>query len=761
MSQIIDELRDFVLQNDINTISIDVFDTIVFRKVSRPIDIFSQIFENSELDGGGLCNASEFSEARHYAEKRAKASSKSNEVSLEKIYEFLPKAFENSKSLLNWELSLESKNSFIYQPIVDFIEELLLAGKSVFLISDMYLSKAQIQNALFKNDPKLCNLDLYVSSELNCNKASGLAFQYIASQRSIDKNRWLHIGDNLQADVKAPAVLGIHGKHFAPKLDFGLIKDMERQVFSAQPQFNAVRSLTALNRSSGAEQVSFEIGSIVWGPILLSFADWVINRSLAAGNSTILCLMREGNVYVPVLQQRLKQRNIDQLVVKKLFVSRKSTFWPSVDLTDPEWFNKLFYILCRRRGYSVKDFCRDFYIVPDQLLTSYQDQLLLGADSVYFGSDNLLKLLSQKARKNLSKVADYVTEQKACFLAYYQKEVRTEFSHCSIVDLGNGGTIQNQLESIFDCAAGANLLFYSSPRIYEAARPSLFSSFINAGNDQANLRCLLARSPECIEVFLVGNTGSTLGYDKNGDVKLGNTLSQNSKSVEAFLSGVEDYINLHSRIGFGEIHEQNAIAILNRYLQYPTFAEALLFTQIYHQDNFGSDQIYSVINEEQVERIKTIGLESFYLQFQKYPKLMIGKVHWPQAVISRIDEKFLFNQTGFMAIDTSQNVLSLLSVIIDKGWTHFSIYGAGIFFETLLPHLNNHNLQIDFVIDRKADVSDSYEVAGYRIVSLHEALQNGCEKIVISSLAFKDEITNNIVEQSVVNGLNSVEVLSL
>lgn len=757
----IDEIRDFVAQNDIKTVSFDVFDTIVFRKVSRPVDIFSQVFERSELAKSSIYSASEFNEARQNGEKRAKTNSQSSEVSLEKIYECLPIAIKNVRELIELELQLESEYSFVYQPIVDLIDEILLSGKSVFLLSDMYLSKVQIQNFLFKNDPRLCNLELYVSSELDCNKTSGLAFHYLTSQLSLDKSRWLHIGDNLQADVKAPGVLGIHSMHFAPKLEFGLIRDIERQVFSAEPQFNAARNIVALNRKSEMDQVSYEIGSIVWGPILLSFADWIIDKSLKAGTSSILCLMREGNVYVPILQQRLEQRNIDQLVVKKLYVSRKSTFWPSIDLTDLNWFDKLFYILCRRRGYSVKDFCRDFYIVPDQMLTTYEDQLLLGADSVYFGSDNLLKILSQKARKNLSKVASYVREQKACFLAYYEKEVRTEFSHCSIVDLGNGGTIQNQLESIFNCPAGANLLFYSSSRIYEAAQPSLFSSYINAGNNQANLRRLLTRSPECIEVFLVGDTGTTLGYDESGNVMLGNTMPQNTMHTDAFYCGVKDYIEQHNDLNLGGICVDDAIAILNRYLQYPTRKEAVQFTRIYHQDNFGSDQIYSVISETQIQRVNSIGLDPFFIQFNRYPKYMIGKIHWPQALISLIDEKFLFEQTGFMSLDTSENVLSLLNLIVDKGWKSFSIYGAGIFFETLVPHLENHNLQIDFVIDRKADVSETHNVAGYNIVSLSNALQNGCSKIVISSLAYKDEITKNIVDQSMANNFDSIEVLSL
>jgi hypothetical protein len=65
------------------------------------------------------------------------------------------------------------------------------------------------------------------------------------------------------------------------------------------------------------------------------------------------------------------------------------------------------------------------------------------------------------------------------------------------------------------------------------------------------------------------------------------------------------------------------------------------------------------------------------------------------------------------------------------------------------------------LIDRKADISGQYKVAGFDVVSLENALAGGANKILISSFAFKDEIAKNIFQQSLTYGCHKIEVISI
>ncbi len=761
MSQLFSEIRDYIEQHDIQTVSFDVFDTIVFRKLSKPIDVFQKMHDASPDLFHQFHNAAEFRELRQFAEKKAKLNHPSGEVSLHEIYEFTPKHLADNAELMALELATEAKFSFVLDDFIVLIDELLQMSKTVILISDMYLSREQIRETFLSGSETLLSLPLYVSSEFKENKSSGTLFRLLGEKLGIEVNKWLHVGDNLRSDVVSPTNLKISAIHFAPKLDFNRILDMEHLVFGVEVESNTARRLAAMAKPNTVDAASYEIGSVVWGPILVSFADWVINQTITARRKTILCVMREAEVYLPLIKLRLEQRSIKGIEVKKIHVSRKSTFWPSIDTDSPDWFEKLLTILCPIKGYTVADFYRDFYIEKDQLFDCHKEQLLRHSDGVFIGRDNLLKLLSEKAQNNLESVKNYIAHQRELFFAYYHRHVQVEYSKCVTVDLGSGGTAQSQLESIFQQPSAQNLLFFSTTRVYNNTPKTYYSSFINSGNDKSNLRQLLMRSPECIEAFLVGNCGSTIGYRSDGSVIVDKNLEQNSVFVNSFYQGLMAYIKYFHSLGFDSVAPETAIGIVNRYVQLPTHMEANLFTQVCHQDNFGSDKIYPVVDEEQLDKIHSIGVDSFYLQMKKHPRWLVKEIHWPQAALSVISEDFLFEQTGFLSLDTGRNVLELLNVIVDKGWKRFSIYGAGDFFTLLLPHLNSHNVEIDNLIDRKAEISGEYQLNGYRVLSLNQALSDGVSKVVISSLAFKEEITKNIVEQSMAINSDPIEILSL
>ncbi|MBU2878001.1 hypothetical protein [Aliiglaciecola lipolytica] len=740
---------------------------MIFRKLAKPTDVFSLSYAKVKDQLGLPLQDKEFQELRVLAEKKAKKESISKEVTLEEIYDFLPFSKSIKQTLLESELTTESDFSFLYQPMLTLAESLVDRDIQVLFLSDMYLSKAQIREMFFKSSTFSKAVPLYVSSEYRANKATGQLFKIVKEDLTTEYDSWLHIGDHAISDVRSPKSIGLHSIHASPQLNIVDIFKTEQSLFLKNPKFNAVRRLASMHFDnsfeSSKERSAFEVGAFVWAPGLFSFADWVIDKTLEVESTTILCLMREAEVYVPLIAKRLEQRGIIGISVQRLYASRKSTFWPSIDSDSEHWIDDVLELLVARRGYSVDDFYRDFFIPVDELHATFQTSYVKHADSLFYKGENLLKVLRTLAYKNAKHVKNYINEQKARFVRYYDSHISTPYKECVVVDFGNGGTIQNQIQNILGQHCSANLLFYSSERIYRYTKDTLYQNFINADNDMNNFRKLLARSPECIEAFLVGDCGTTLGYsdDKTGTPILEEKLVLNSGITKAFLSGVKQYFQHHYELGFGFIDSSDSIALLLRFIQFPTLEESLLYTKVYHQDNFGSNDKYPVISEHQIDEVKKIGVENSFLEFSRYTKWKATYIHWPQAILNLISNKFMQKQHGLVSMDTDNDVAELFELIVQHEWTSFSVYGAGEFFEKLLPYIKEYSLNVDLVIDRKAEISGSYEFLGYDVVSVDQAVKSKCKNIVVCSMRFKDEIIKNLREQFTKYKCEKFQILSL
>ncbi|GGF52301.1 HAD family hydrolase [Alteromonas lipolytica] len=759
-------ILDSVERQNIQMVSFDIFDTLVHRKTARPVDVFALAFEQIQHQYPLAMTAAEYRELRQSTEMRVKRGAVSGEVGLNDIISALPFNADIKRSLLDAELAAESACGFLNQAICQLIATLVNNGVKVVLISDMYLSAEHIRRCFFAASETLQQLPLYVSCELQCNKATGKLYQHVQRVEQINPRHWLHIGDHPVSDGEMADKAGIHCALLRGALNEADIVKQEITLFTSDQHFNAARLISTAhyhhNRSA-----AFDIGSFVWGPILFAFADWVIGQALKTQSRGILCLMREAEVFAPIIEWRLAQRDIHSVRVEKLYASRKSTFWPGIDVSQPDWFEDLIYVLVQRRGYTVADFYRDFRLSADGLLTRYAGVAIRDTDGLFEQGENLLKLLTSNARSNKSVVQDYIGEQRARFTRYYQTHIKMGLDECVTVDLGNGGTIPHQIEAIMQTSSKANLLFYSSERIYRYADKTHYSSFVSAHSDSRNLRQLLSRSPECIEPFLVGDCGTVTGYsdDEMATPEQASSLPENSAYVQDFLAGLKCYFEVHHQYQLAAIDVQDVLPLLYRYIQLPTRTEALLFTHILHQDNFGSNDAYPIITQAQGDEVSHWPVAEFYQAFCQYPKIKVGKIHWPQAVITLLDDKYLSRQNGLLSMDTDADVLNLMERVLAQQWQRFAVYGAGLFFEKLLPHLQKHNLHIEQVIDRKAEISGPYQVAGFEVQSLQSALQNGCDKILISSFAFKDEIARNIYEQSQLQSQGqskgAIDILSL
>ena len=133
LTQLLDRLPDGV-----TTLSLDCFDTLLWRTVNAPRDVFAAL----DLPGGGV-------EPRSWGELgayRVAANRGTPRVTLHDIYRhMLPRASDAEiEQRVTTELKLEAQHCFAFAPTVELMRRAKARGLEVVIVSDMYLSHAQL-----------------------------------------------------------------------------------------------------------------------------------------------------------------------------------------------------------------------------------------------------------------------------------------------------------------------------------------------------------------------------------------------------------------------------------------------------------------------------------------------------------------------------------------------------------------------------------------------------------------------------------------
>lgn len=175
-------------------VSIDVFDTAIFRTVFEPKDIFKLV---EEKVGGDFYNKR--------IEAEAKAAQKFTYYNIGDIYSFLRPEFNPSE-----EIDMEFLNCVANQELLKMYNK---NPKKYIFISDMYLPSYIIKEMLKKVGYK--NPRVFVSCEMMATKANGKLFQKVQEQIGEIE---CHYGDNYVADIEGAKAAGIERVVFNPAL---------------------------------------------------------------------------------------------------------------------------------------------------------------------------------------------------------------------------------------------------------------------------------------------------------------------------------------------------------------------------------------------------------------------------------------------------------------------------------------------------------------------------------------------------------------
>jgi FMN phosphatase YigB (HAD superfamily) len=475
---------------EIEFLSLDIFDTLVWRKLPSPEDVFLLLGSHLKEDGWlipavtGEC----FAELRMAAEKAARRENaftqNTEEVTLSEIYWRLQSifvkasldqiAYGNTKgiyesdvsSVIKKELALEKRLIQVDFNLLKLFSFARQKKIKVLLTSDTYFDEPQIKDLLESHLPLKEVHVIFASCEFGFSKKHGL-FKQIVQELQTCPDKILHIGDSEERDILPAKELGIRTLHYF-KQDDKLEEIFERewpddlskrQCFLDRSEgdygMTALRAKISQHREletlKPQDRFFWSYGATVLGPVLLGFIHWIFERCREMKVDAVYCLMREGRLYAQLIRLYAPFYKRHAIEPKELWVSRLFITHASLSKASK---NELMGVMKSfLEHFSVEQFC-NYLGLELKSMPRWDKQR-----HVILEEDFLRQRLINDLVGNKSIVASAAAKRKR-FLNYLSTIMcLKEPSPKVLVDVGWNGSAQSALHEIFKLA-GSPLTFH-------------------------------------------------------------------------------------------------------------------------------------------------------------------------------------------------------------------------------------------------------------------------------------------------------------
>ncbi len=600
----------------LKVLSLDCFDTLLWRDTHKPADIFSIL--------PGI-TALQRVVAEGQARKRAKVSRASNEVSIDEIYaQMQPNASDAERKVAaNDELAAEARHCFVFGPSVELMRAAKAAGLTIIIVSDTYLSAKQLR-ALITNsagEEVAAMIDrIFCSSEIGKPKAEGM-FVPVLKKLKVDPAAVLHIGDNRSADYVAAKEAGIQAVHlqqFSPfaqqrlRLESAMASMTGKgaeTVEGAQPH----RASLALLEPQLAENTG-RFGLAVLGPIFRAFDAWLRAEAAqlqAVNGGTVhwLFLMRDG--HLPLEMHRASCASDETPdYAHPVEISRFTA--TAASLAGPGAINRH---IESEFGLNPATLARQM-LVPEDVIEKLVDE-----DMASSSIRLLAELKTGQRRKQIMRDARAFAQR---LVAHIRKTVNpAPGDTLMLADLGYNGSVQNRIDHILAReldvkVAGRYLL------LREQDRPGLDKSgMIDARSHDPHFLETLCANVAVLEQLCTASMGSVIDYEEDGTpIRRANDIKQQQSDVrEQIQRGCLTFAELPSDTASIRVANPDLLAMwsaaatasLARLMYLPLPEELAVVQAFEHDVNLGSERTVSLFEPDiAAKAMRQSGL--FYLK---------------------------------------------------------------------------------------------------------------------------------------------------
>jgi len=508
--------------------SFDCFDTVLWRGVSRPTDVFCE-----------LVTRSPFLERRMSAQHRIAAEAQARrrrfehglvpEVTLAEIYEELfPSArwSDQASQCVELECAIESSICFVSPHTAACMHEARRRGMPVAVVSDTYMSETQLRRLLALVDADLASMIdfIFCSSDYRIAKSHGL-WDRVIKRLGVAPNAILHVGDNAVADVKIPEKLGVECIHLRRYPDEETVLADRRDaatrlMFTGVGETRAVWTLfdsLSFREPCGKHGWYESLGRSLLGPVLYAFAKTLCEKEILpefsrsyASNQTYhhrICfgfLMRDAH-----LLREAADIVAPSVLHPTLHVSRQSAFSASFD-SDEAIVH--FMMLTSREFRMSLPQCAACLLLNEEeqaaLICAFETSLSIRQAIKTFFTPALREAIKARSAAYRGRLIRHIVKQTG---------VRPGDTLC-LVDIGYHGTIQWLLRDILfkelDVKViGRYLIYRDNIRLMGEASGLIDASWV----DQGLIRALTQPSISYLENLCAGEGASVVDYGDGGE----------------------------------------------------------------------------------------------------------------------------------------------------------------------------------------------------------------------------------------------------
>lgn len=581
----------------LKVLSLDCFDTLLWRKVVAPTDVFFTLAQSALFREAGL-TAPLRAKAETAARRIQWINFGTSEININQIYQqALPNASpEQIEALAAAELACEINHCFVFKPVFELIVQARARGLKVVIVSDTYWSSTQLKTLLYSCMPELDGLldTVYVSNEHRLSKADGI-WKALLPQLKAKPEQVLHLGDNEQADFHSPRRFNIQATHFVHH------GETVKRIMNGRTQVAAqllpelhyrepVPSYYHAQIAVAREKDDLSLfGYASMGPILYAFAEFVLREAAAiraAGSAVkIGFLLRDG-----FLPSKACAALAGESVGSELNISRFTAIAASLDSRE-----KVVTLLSRNLSKESMPTLLKQMQLPEAMAERVMRQSL----AAEFPEREFARLVLQQ--DVLGTVFDAARGFRRKLVAHVRKVTGVQPGDTLMfVDLGYSGTAQTQLKDLLKEDLGVDLvgryLIADEVMPQQRDRRGLLDASVHDGRLVQALTGIYIAG---FEMLCTQNAPSTVGYTDDGDpVFSSSALGRAQQDAvgeiqQACLRFIEDLAATpacHRPQQEPRQLAQSAVIDLARLLYFPTPMELDCMNSFQFDFNLGTDK---------------------------------------------------------------------------------------------------------------------------------------------------------------------------
>lgn len=450
----------------LTVLSLDCWDTLIWRNVHAPHGVFTEL-----MDDSSALSLRAFAEDS--ARKRALVRHERVEVTLPEIYEALmPLAdAETRAAAIAAELAAEARHAFAFRPTVDLIRDAKARGMRVVVVSDMYMSSAQLSAliAAVAGQDVLDMIDrVFCSADHGVTKSSGL-FPIVLKAIGATPGQVLHIGDNLKADYDAPLALGLYALHLEQfddetsqrlRLEAAVSAVIEEPTRAQLPTLQPHRAAIA-EMMPRLDEPAARFGYAVMGPVLAGFANWLKIeaerlRKTASGEVRFVFLLRDGHLPRRVYEALAET---DGPPVSSIELSRFTS--AAAAMTSEEKI--LAYLESEVADTRLDVIAKQLLFTPSEVAELIRRPSTGAASGAFLHrirKPGVIRQIIDRSNAFAERLAGYVRKQTGC----------APGDTLALIDLGYAGTVQRYAEPMLRARLGVEVAgLYMIDRPVEAS----------------------------------------------------------------------------------------------------------------------------------------------------------------------------------------------------------------------------------------------------------------------------------------------------